>query len=195
MAWVALDRAITLAQGHRARPSTVRRWQRAREQIRAQIDAAGFDHDRRTYTRAFDDRNLDAALALVGPLGFDRPDSPQALGTLEAIRSELGASGELIFRYQPGDDGLEGGEAAFLPCSFWVAHALAGAGRYEAAAEMLEALTPIGGDLGLFPEEVDPSTGRLLGNFPQALSHSSFVRAALAARDDHGSRSRPSAVP
>jgi len=148
MAWVALDRAITLARTHRARPRVVQRWHEARD----------------------------------------------------AIRSELGTAGDLIYRYQPGTDGLAGGEAAFLPCSFWVAHALARAGRAEEAAGRLESLVARGGDLGLFPEEVDPSTGGALGNYPQALSHSSFVRAALALRPDHGgadhgASNSPSAAP
>ena len=120
------------------------------------------------------------------------------MGTLAAIRSELGASGPLLYRYAAGEDGLEGGEGAFLPCSFWLAHGLANAGRIDDASEMLADLSRFGGDLGLFPEEIDPTTGIALGNYPQALTHSSLVRACIAVRDAQrrqGASSRPSAVP
>jgi GH15 family glucan-1,4-alpha-glucosidase len=161
----------------------VQRWRRERDAIRLSVPELGFDERRSTFTRAFDDSGLDAALALVGALGFDDARSPRVAGTLDAIRSELGASGPLLYRYQPGDDGLEGGEGAFLPCSFWLAQGLAHAGRVEDAAQVLEQLTSFASPLGLFAEEADPSTGDLLGNHPQALTHSSFVLAALALRD------------
>ncbi len=198
MAWAALDRAVTLSRSYRTRARRIQRWLLARDAVRDHVMASGFDPRRSTFLRAYDDRGLDAALALVGVLGFDAPDSARALGTLKAIRSELTASGSLLYRYAPGQDNLDGGEGAFLPCSFWFVHALAAAGRVDDAGEMLEELTNFGGDLGLFPEEIDPSTGEPLGNYPQALTHSSFVRAALAVRDaqrGQGTSSRPSAVP
>jgi len=183
MAWTALDRAISLSQSHRSRARRIQRWGAARDAVREQVMTSGFDQQRSTFVRGYDDRGLDAALSLVGVLGFDAPDSPRVLGTLAAIRSELSASGTLLFRYSAGDDGLEGGEGAFLPCSFWLAHALAEAGRVDDAGETLTELSGYAGELGLFPEEIDPSNGAALGNYPQALSHSSFVRAAIAVRD------------
>ena len=158
---------------------------------------SGFDQQRSTYVRAYDDQGLDAALSLVGVLGFDAPDSPAVLGTLAAIRSELSASGPLLYRYTAVEDGSDG-EGAFLPCSFWVADALANAGRVDDAVEILTDLSKFGGDLGLFPEEIDPTTGHALGNYPQALTHSSLVRACIAVRDaqrHQGTSSRPSVVP
>jgi GH15 family glucan-1,4-alpha-glucosidase len=198
MAWAALDRAITLSRAHRTRTRRVRRWRTTRDAVREQVMQAGFDEERGTFVRAYDDRGADAALSLVGVLGFDSPDAHGMVRTLAAIRSELSAGGPLLYRYRPGDDGLEGGEGAFLPCSFWFAQALAAAGLIDEASDMLAAVSRRGGELGLFPEEVDPSTGDALGNYPQALSQSSFVRAAIALRDAQraqGARSKPRAVP
>lgn len=198
MAWTALDRAIALADAHRTRARRVRRWFAARDAIRDQVTTSGFDQQRATFTRAYDDPGLDAALSLVGVLGFEDPDSPAVLGTLAAIQSQLGASGPLLYRYTAGADGLDGGEGAFLPCSFWLAHALAAAGQADDAGQMLTDLKKFGGTLGLFPEEIDPSTGSALGNYPQALTHSSLVRACIALRDaqrPQGVSSAPSAAP
>jgi GH15 family glucan-1,4-alpha-glucosidase len=198
MGWTALDRAIALTESHRVRARRLRHWHGVRDEIRRSVLEAGFDADRGTFVRAYDDPGLDAALSLVGVLGFDDPSGPRVDGTLAAIRSELHAGGPLLYRYRPGDDTLSGSEGAFLPCSFWFAHALVAGGRVNEANEMLSALSDLGGPLGLFPEEIDPSSGDALGNFPQALSHSSFVRAAVALRDartDQGVSKRPSAVP
>ena len=198
MAWTALDRAIELSAAHRTRARRVRRWRAVRDAIHEQVTRSGFDRRRSTFVRAYDDRGLDAALALVGVHGFEAPDSPAVSGTLAAIRSELGAAGPLLYRYAPGEDGLGGSEGAFLPCSFWFAHALAAAGRVDDASEMLAELSRFGGSLGLFPEEIDPSTGAALGNYPQALTHSSLVRACIAVRDTQlrqGTKSAPRAAP
>jgi GH15 family glucan-1,4-alpha-glucosidase len=122
--------------------------------------------------------------------------------TGDAIRRHLGAGGPLLYRYPPGSDGLSGREGAFLPCSFWLVQALALTGRVEEAADRFEALLGFGGELGLFAEEADPSSGELLGNYPQALTHAALVQAALALRDAEGSgtpqsgpRSSPRASP
>jgi GH15 family glucan-1,4-alpha-glucosidase len=198
MAWTALHRAIALSSAHRTRTRRRQRWCNARDAIRNQVLTSGFDQQRSTFVRAYDDQGLDAALSLVGVLGFDAPDSPAVLGTLAAIRSELSASGPLLYRYSVGKDNLENGEGAFLPCSFWLAHALARAGRVDDAIDVLTELSRFGGNLGLFPEEIDPTTGAALGNYPQALTHSSLVRACIAVRDAQrrqGTSSRPSAVP
>lgn len=198
MAWVALDRAIALAGTHGARRRRRERWTSARDAVRTQVIRSGFDESRGCYVRAYGDHELDAAMSLVGVFGFDDPQSPRALGTLDAIRSELDAGGPLIYRYRPGSDGLVGGEGAFLPCSYWVVQALAACGRVEAAAEMLSELISSRSPLGLLPEEVDPGTGSALGNYPQALSHSSLVAAAVAVRDaaaGQGPSSNPSETP
>jgi GH15 family glucan-1,4-alpha-glucosidase len=99
------------------------------------------------------------------------------------VRAELSACYPFLYRYPPGQDGLPGDEGAFLPCSFWLAQALALTGRVTEAAEMFEALLGVAGPLGLFSEEIDPATGALLGNYPQAMTHAALVQAALALRD------------
>jgi len=99
------------------------------------------------------------------------------------VRRELSAGGPLLYRYPPGDDGLAGGEGAFLPCSFWLAQALAATGAVDEAVEVFEQLQSLAGPLGLYAEEADPESGELLGNYPQALTHAALVQAALAIRD------------
>src|SRR5690606_909486 len=101
------------------------------------------------------------------------------VGTVDAIRTRLGAGGPLVYRYL-GADGLPGREGAFLPCSFWLVQALAAIGRHGEASAMFDELVALGGPLGLFAEEMDPATGEHLGNFPQALTHASLLQAAAA---------------
>jgi len=98
--------------------------------------------------------------------------------TLERIRSELG-HGHLLRRYKAGD-GLPGRDGAFLACSFWLAQALALAGRHAEGMEVFDACCGEANDLGLFPEEVDPDNGGFLGNFPQGLTHIALINAAHA---------------
>jgi GH15 family glucan-1,4-alpha-glucosidase len=89
----------------------------------------------------------------------------------------------LLYRYPPGRDGLAGTEGAFLPCSFWLVQALASTGRRHEAVELFEELLCCATSLELYAEEMDPTTGAHLGNFPQALTHAALVQAALALRD------------
>jgi GH15 family glucan-1,4-alpha-glucosidase len=119
-------------------------------------------------------------------LGLEAPDSPRTLVTIDAIRTELGAGGPLLYRYPPGLDGLPGREGAFLPCSFWLVQALARSGRADEAESLFDALLRLANPLGLYGEEMDPLTGEHLGNYPQALTHAALVQAALALRNvDH----------
>lgn len=179
MAWLALDRALQIATTRRASSRRVRRWRAQRDAIAADVRARGFDELRGVYTRSYGSRELDAALLVLPSVGFD-PDPTRTVATVEAIRRELGAGGALLYRYPPGQDGLPGGEGAFLPCSFWLASALVSLGRPDEAAEVLSELVDRATPLGLYAEEMDPDTGDHLGNFPQALTHSTFVQAATA---------------
>lgn len=111
-------------------------------------------------------------------------------GTINAIRDELSAGGALLYRYPPGRDGLPGTEGAFLPCSFWLVQALARTNRRPDAVELFEALLDHANPLGLYAEEIDPSTGTHLGNFPQALTHAALVQAALAFQDEDSTRNQ-----
>lgn len=134
------------------------------------------------YTRTYGSDDLDAAVLVLPLLGVEPAASERIRSTVAAIRRELGAGGSLVYRYPPGEDGLPGGEGAFLPCSFWLVQALALTGDVSEARSVFDELVAMAGPLGLFAEEVDPETGAFIGNFPQALSHASLVQAALALR-------------
>jgi pentatricopeptide repeat protein len=180
MGWLALDRAIRTASLLRARASRVDRWRRERESLAYEVRRRGYDEQQKTYTRAYGSPDLDAATLVLPVLDFEDPSSPRVAGTVDAIRRELTAGDPLLYRYTPETDGLEGREGAFLPCTFWLIQALARIGRVEEARELFHRACSLGGPLGLLPEEIDPSTGEYLGNYPQALSHAALVQAALA---------------
>jgi GH15 family glucan-1,4-alpha-glucosidase len=183
MGWLALDRALRIAETHRLPARQRRRWQSARNALAAEVKARGFDPAKGSYTRSYGSADLDAAVLILPLLGIEDPDSPRVRDTINAIRVELSAGGPLLYRYPPGRDGLPGTEGAFLPCSFWLVQALALTGRRTEAKELFEALLNRANALGLYGEEMDPTTGAHLGNFPQALTHAALIQAALALRD------------
>lgn len=186
MAWLALDRALRLATHTRTPARRTRRWATERAALRDEIERRGFDEARGTYTRSFGSVDTDAALLVLPQLGFHPPDSPRVRGTIEAVRRELDAGAPLLYRYPPGHDGLPGVEGAFLPCSFWLVQALASSGRAAEGDAVFRDLLALANPLGLYAEELDPATGRHLGNFPQALTHAALVQAALALRAAQG---------
>ena len=183
MAWLALDRAIRLAEHHRTAGTRRRRWAEERAALREDITRHGFDPERGTYTRSYGSDEVDAALLILPQLGFEAADSPRVQGTLDAIARELDAGGPLLYRYPAGHDGLDGTEGAFLPCSFWMVQALARSDRLPEARVLLDELVALASPVGLYAEEMDPTTRHHLGNYPQALTHSGLVQAALAVRD------------
>ena len=180
MGWLALDRALRMSTSNRTRRGRRDRWQTARGALAREIRDRGFDTERNTYVRAYGGKDLDAALLILPVLEFEPPNSPRVAGTIEAIRRDLSAGRALLYRYPPGSDGLDGEEGAFLPCSFWLVLALARTGRLEEARELFEELCSRSTDLGLYAEEMDPTSGEHLGNFPQALTHGGLIQAALA---------------
>jgi GH15 family glucan-1,4-alpha-glucosidase len=182
MGWLALDRALRIGQSHRLPVRQRRRWEAARAALGAEVKERGFDQDTGRYTRSYGAPDLDAALLVLPLVGLEEPSSPRVRETVDAIRRELSAGGPLLYRYPPGKDGLAGGEGAFLPCSFWLVQALAHTGRRDEALRLFESLLAVAGPLGLYAEEMEPSTGRHLGNYPQALTHAALVQAALALR-------------
>ncbi len=182
MGWLALDRALRIAETHRVRPSRRRRWLEARDAIAADVRAHGFDPVHNRYARSYGSADVDAALLVLPLLEIEDARSDRVIGTIDAIRKELSAGGPLLYRYPPGQDGLPGGEGAFLPCSFWLVQALACTGRRDEAVELFTELLRYVNPLGLLPEEMNPETGAYLGNYPQALTHAALVQAALAIR-------------
>ena len=183
MAWLALDRALRIADSHRLSQRRHRRWRVERAAIAHDVQNRGFDNARNTYTGSYDSDELDAAVLVLPLLDLEEPDSPRVRNTIDAIQRELDAGGPLLYRYPPGRDGLPGIEGAFLPCAFWLVQSLAKTGRVSEATARFTALLELATPLGLYAEEMDPISNEHLGNFPQALTHAALVQAALAIRD------------
>ncbi|MCG5440683.1 glycoside hydrolase family 15 protein [Micromonospora foliorum] len=183
MGWLALDRALAIADTHPLRDRQRRRWQKSRDAIAAEVRTRGFDPVAASYVGSYGSQDLDAALLVLPLLDMDRAESPRVRGTIDAIRDRLSAGGPLLYRYPPGRDGLPGTEGAFLPCSFWLIQSLARTGRRREAVELFRAMVDHASPLGLYAEELNPATGAHLGNYPQTLTHAALVQAALAIRD------------
>jgi GH15 family glucan-1,4-alpha-glucosidase len=171
---VALDCASRMARAGAIPDGAVARWEAERERARAFVHERCWSEARRAYVRAPGSEELDAGVLLTARVGVPEPDERMA-ATVAALRAELGR-GPLLYRFT----GAIEREGAFLPCSFWLAEALATAGRAEEAAALLDELTALANDVGLYAEEVDRSDGAFLGNFPQALSHLGLITAACA---------------
>jgi GH15 family glucan-1,4-alpha-glucosidase len=184
LCWATLDRGIRLADECMRRAPT-RRWAKVRDELRATIERRGYDRRRGVFVQAYGCKDLDAALLLLPTVEFVGWDDERMLRTVAAIREELDAGDGLLYRYTR-DDGLKGREGAFLCCSFWLVECLARSGDLEGARAVFEAANARANDLGLMSEEVDPSTGELLGNFPQALTHLAQIDAAVALEETRG---------
>jgi alpha,alpha-trehalase len=178
MCWVALVCAIDLATDLAAE-DRIESWRSAADEIRSAILDDGWNDEVGAFTQAFGSDELDAAVLVLPMVGFLSGDDPRILATIERIEKGLTDERGLVYRYR-GDDGLEGGEGTFLLCTFWLAEALARAGRVERAREVFERAIAFCNDVGLLAEEVDPASGELLGNFPQAFSHIGLINAAWA---------------
>ncbi|HXH82040.1 MAG TPA: glycoside hydrolase family 15 protein [Candidatus Tectomicrobia bacterium] len=177
MCWVALDRAVRLARMGGLPVEHTGRWRAEAAAVRRFIDEQCWSEAKRSYVWYAGSEDLDASLLLMAIMRYEPPGSPRLQSTIEAIRREL-ASGPLLYRYT-GDDGIAGGEGAFVCCSFWLAEALAIAGRREEATALFEELLRLANDLGLYAEEIMPRTGEFLGNFPQGLVHLALISAAM----------------
>jgi GH15 family glucan-1,4-alpha-glucosidase len=178
MCWVALQRATQLADELDA-AERVGAWRRTRDEIRDAILQQGWNDRVGAFTQSFGSDELDAANLMVPIVGFLPADDPRVLATIDATEQQLTDERGLVLRYRAAD-GLEGEEGAFLLCTFWLAQALALAGRTDRARAVFERAAQHVNDVGLLAEEVDSSTGELLGNFPQAFSHIGLVNAAWA---------------
>jgi GH15 family glucan-1,4-alpha-glucosidase len=176
MCWVALDRAVALTDRLGVDPE---RWTEARDEIRRAIEEQGWSEEAGAYTQSFGSTDLDASALLMPIVGFLPADHPRMTATIRAIEERLTDERGLVYRYL-SHDGLPGEEGPFLLCTFWLAHALALAGEVGRAREVCERATSLVNDVGLLAEEVDPRSGELLGNFPQAYSHVGLINAAWA---------------
>jgi GH15 family glucan-1,4-alpha-glucosidase len=181
MCWVALDRGIRMADviGDRSR---MEEWRRVRDEIALTVVRDGWSDSAGAFTQYVGTDALDASALMLPIVGFLRATDPRVLATIDAIEERLTDEHGLVYRYRTaaGVDGLAGEEGTFLLCTFWLAQALAMADRVERAIEVFERAAGYVNDVGLLAEEVDPDTGELLGNFPQAFSHIGLVNAAWA---------------
>jgi GH15 family glucan-1,4-alpha-glucosidase len=178
MCWVAFDRAVKSVEQY-GFEGPCAHWQTIRDKIYAQVLDRAYDPARNTFIGYYGGRDLDASLLLIPQLGFLPCEDPRVRGTIEAIQRELVQDG-FVCRYpsRPGADGLPPGEGVFLACSFWLANSLALIGRRDDAIALFERLLTLRNDLGLLSEEYDPVAKRMLGNFPQAFSHTAIINTA-----------------
>jgi GH15 family glucan-1,4-alpha-glucosidase len=180
MCWVALDRAIRLAQ-KRSFPVPLERWRQVRDEIYSNVFENYWDSERKAFVQHKDSRTLDAASLLMPLVRFISPTDPRWLSHLAAIEEEL-VEDSLVYRYRTNDafsDGLTGEEGTFSMCTFWYVECLARAGDLEKARLFFEKMLGYANHLGLYGEELG-SRGQHLGNFPQAFTHLALISAAHA---------------
>jgi GH15 family glucan-1,4-alpha-glucosidase len=178
MAWVAFDRAIKNAEMF-GLDGQLERWRRIRAEIHDEVCRRAFNSELGAFTQAFESDLLDASALLIAQVGFLPPHDKRIQGTVDAIERKL-MHGGFVLRYDTAaaSDGLPPGEGAFLPCSFWLADAYVLIGRSADAQRLFERLVGLCNDVGLLGEEYDVGAQRLVGNFPQALSHIALINTA-----------------
>jgi GH15 family glucan-1,4-alpha-glucosidase len=189
MAWVAFDRGIKDAEQD-GLEGPIERWRALRDQIHAEVCEKGFDPRSNSFVQSYGSTDLDASLLLIPQVGFLPADDPRMLGTIAAIERHLLVDG-LVLRYSTATnvDALPAGEGCFLPCSFWLADSYALSGRRPEGEALFERLLALSNDVGLFAEEYDPRARRMLGNYPQALTHMALVNTArLLSMPEHEAR-------
>lgn len=182
--WTALDRAWRLGEEGQIHSLHQPRWLEERDRVRAWVDQHCWSSAKQAYTFYAGTEELDAAVLLAARTGFCSGDDPRLHTTIDAIRAELTAEGPLLYRYS----GQRGKEGAFLACSCWLVEALTHAGRLEEARSLFDGFVQRANDVGLYTEEMDPVSGELLGNMPQALTHLAVIGAATALTEALGAR-------
>jgi alpha,alpha-trehalase len=178
LCWLAVDRGAKLATG-RGDDDLAARWRATADKMHAEICAQGVD-DRGVFVQAYGSTALDASALLIPLMGFLPPEDERVRATVLAIADELTVDG-LVLRYRPDqtNDGLAGDEGTFTICSFWLASALAMIGETGRAAALCGKLLSLASPLQLYAEEIEPASGRHLGNFPQAFTHLALIDAVL----------------
>jgi GH15 family glucan-1,4-alpha-glucosidase len=178
MCWVALDRAIALANQLGA-TDRIEEWTATREEIRTAILERGWSDRAGAFTQAFGADDLDASNLMLAITGFLPGDDPRMKATIDATATRLSDERGLVYRYKAAD-GLEGEEGTFLLCTFWLAQAQALAGEVDQARRTFERAVAYVNDVGLLAEEVEVGGAEMIGNYPQAFSHIGLVNAAWA---------------
>jgi GH15 family glucan-1,4-alpha-glucosidase len=180
MAWVAFDRAATLAEPTEEGQAQAQHYRAVADRIHAQVCSRGIDTEHGHFVQAYGSTHTDASLLQIALTGFLPPDDPRVVATVARIESTLMRDG-LLLRYDTahGVDGLDPGEGTFLVCSFWLADVYVLQGRMADAQRLFERLAGLCNDVGLLAEQYDPQAGRMLGNFPQAFSQLGIINTAL----------------
>ncbi|MDO5738930.1 MAG: glycoside hydrolase family 15 protein [Ornithinimicrobium sp.] len=180
MMWAGFDQAVRAVEEH-GLSGDVDQWRQLRGRLREEIEERGIGPDG-AFRQAYGNTLVDASLLQIPQTGFVAYDDPRMLATVARIEAELVDDHGYVHRYRTGHgmDGLPGGEASFLICSFWLVEQYAHSGRLEVAKDLMNKLTGTAGELGLLAEQYDPVAGRMLGNYPQAFSHLGLIRAASA---------------
>jgi GH15 family glucan-1,4-alpha-glucosidase len=186
MCWVAADRGARLAE-IREDLEYAARWQSAADEIKADICENAID-ERGVFTQHYETDALDASVLLIPLVRFLPPEDERVRKTVLAIADELTQDGLVLrYRVEETDDGLSGHEGTFTICSFWLVSALVEIGEVGRARDLCEKLLSYASPLALYAEEIDPRTGRQLGNFPQAFTHLALINAVMhVIRADQG---------
>jgi alpha,alpha-trehalase len=178
MCWVAVDRGARLAR-LKGEDELAKRWEEQAAEIKDDILMHGVD-ERGVFTQRYGETALDASLLLVPLVRFLPADDERVVATVRAIADELCVDGLVLrYRVEETDDGLGTEEGAFLICSFWLVSALSEIGDQERARSLCEKLLSLASPLELYAEEIDPKSGRHLGNFPQAFTHLALINAVM----------------
>ena len=175
--WMALDRALRLAEHGHLPGDHAAQWREQRERLHAWVEESCWSEELGSYRAWAGEEALDAGVLRAARMGYlerERLDR-----TVDTIRERLAAAPGLLYRTSEH----VGEEGAFVACSFWAVEALARLGRIDEACDTMEQVLPYANDLGLFAEQIDPDGGELLGNFPQGLSHLALINAAGAIQD------------
>ncbi|GLX98835.1 glycoside hydrolase family 15 protein [Herbidospora sp. NBRC 101105] len=178
MCWVAMDRGARLAE-LRGEPELAETWQKVADEIKDDVCTNGVSENG-IFRQHYGTDALDASLLLIPLVRFLPADDPRVRATVLAIADDLTVD-DLVLRYRTKetDDGLSGEEGTFTICSFWLVSALAEIGELQRARRLCEKLLSFASPLGLYAEEIDPVSGRQLGNFPQAFTHLALINAII----------------
>jgi GH15 family glucan-1,4-alpha-glucosidase len=161
-------------------PADIQRWTRERDRVREAVMQRGWSERKQSFVQYFGTEALDAANLMIPIVGFLPPDDPHVKGTIDATLRELTSEDrELVYRYR-NDDGLPGDEGVFSICTFWLAQALILAGDHDTGEKIFLRMLSHANHLGLYSEELDPSDGTFLGNFPQGFTHIALINCAEA---------------
>lgn len=176
MSWVAVDRGVRLAKRMKD-DNRIKRWTTIREEIKEDILTHGWNKEKQSFTIAYEKDEMDASLLHMPLFGFLEPNDPKMKKTVKRIIEEL-SRGDFITRYNMPDDQGETNNAMII-CNLWLAQVLALQGKYDDARRRFEKILERGNHVDLFSEDIDPKTGELTGNFPQAYTHIAIINTAI----------------